>query len=300
MHSLFTILSVLVPMIAGFFFRLPPRWSGGIDRLLTVLIYLILIFIGIGLAQVQNLWQELGSIAFYTALLFALLAACNFAVLFWYDRRFVWTLRQQGDKRRRAGWTGGLVQLGVVAGGVVLGLILPEALLPHPDAGHYTLMAMVFLVGVQLRGNGIALRQVLINKRGLQISALFVLSCLLAGLLFSLLLPEVAPTQGIALSSGYGWYSLSGLMMTQAYGAAWGSVALLNDLLRELAALTLIPILMRRLPATAIASGGATSMDFMLPLIQNCGGSHAVPVAVSFGFITNLLAPVLMAVFSAW
>ena len=41
------------------------------------------------------------------------------------------------------------------------------------------------------------------------------------------------------MSSGYGWYSLSGIVITSAYGAQWGSVALLNDLLRELFALLL-------------------------------------------------------------
>ena len=45
------------------------------------------------------------------------------------------------------------------------------------------------------------------------------------------------------MSSGYGWYSLSGIVMTSAYGAEWGSVALLNDLLREFFALVVIPLL---------------------------------------------------------
>lgn len=87
--------------------------------------------------------------------------------------------------------------------------------------------------------------------------------------------------------------------MTSAYGAQWGSVALLNDLLRELFALIFIPMLMRRFPSAAVGVGGATSLDFTLPVIQQAGGLAVVPVAISFGFIVNVLSPFLMVVFAA-
>ena len=51
---------------------------------------------------------------------------------------------------------------------------------------------------------------------------------------------------GLALASGFGWYSLSGILMTEAYGPVMGSAAFFNDLLRELAAVLLIPVLMTR------------------------------------------------------
>lgn len=44
--------------------------------------------------------------------------------------------------------------------------------------------------------------------------------------------------------------------------------------------------------------GGATSMDFTLPVIQGAGGLEVVPVAVSFGVVVNIAAPFLMVVFS--
>ena len=77
-----------------------------------------------------------------------------------------------------------------------------------------------------------------------------------------------------------------------------GEVALLNDLAREFFALAFIPMLMRRHPSAAVGVGGATSLDFTLPVIQSSGGLAVVPLAISFGFIINVLAPVLMVVFS--
>ena len=101
------------------------------------------------------------------------------------------------------------------------------------------------------------------------------------------------------MASGYGWYSLSGIVMTSAYGAEWGSVALLNDLLREFFALVVIPLLMRRFPSAAVGIGGATSLDVTLPVIQQSGSLAVVPMAISFGFIVNIVSPILMVVFSA-
>ena len=195
--------------------------------------------------------------------------------------------------------TGGIKQVAVVALGMAIGKLLPPALLPPDFAATGALILLIFVVGMQLRGGGIALRQVLLNKRGWQTALVFMLSCAVSGCLFAWMQPEISLAQGLAMSSGYGWYSLSGIVITSAYGAEWGSVALLNDLLRELFALLFIPIIMRRFPSAAVGVGGATSLDFTLPVIQQSGGLAAVPVAISFGFIVNLAAPVLMVVFSA-
>lgn len=102
----------------------------------------------------------------------------------------------------------------------------------------------------------------------------------------------------MALASSFGWYSLSGTMMTDAYGAMWGSVALINDLTREILALLFIPAVMRHSSSAAIGLGGVTSLDFTLPTLQKAGGSAIVPTIISFGFITNVLSPVLMVLFS--
>ncbi len=298
MDNLQTVLTVLLPMFVGFCFRLPAPALRLTDRLLTLCVYVILLLIGIGLAQTDNLGRELGGIAFYALLLFALLTGCNLAAMMWFDRIKPWQPAGKTADKQQVSFANGAKQIGTVLLGLGLGLLLPAALLPHKDAGHYALMMLIFLVGVQLRGGGIPLRQVLLNTRGLQLSGVFMLSCAAAGVLFALLIDGVSLWQGLALSSGYGWYSLSGIMMTQSYGAAWGSVALLNDLLRELLALAVIPLLMPRFANSAVGIGGATSMDFTLPAIQHSGGLAAVPVAVSFGFVVNLAAPLLMVFFA--
>ena len=298
MESLKTLILVLTPMFIGFAVRLPKPYLSVLDRLLSLLVYLILLLIGIGLAHVGQLFSQLDNIAFYAGLLFVLLIACNLFFLGTFDRLYPWQHQQQKNScSKRPSMAGGLKQLGIVAVGLVLGNILPHSWQPPESAATAALMLLILIVGIQLRSSGIPLRHILLNKRGCQTAAIFMLSCALAGSLYALF-TRATWQQGLALSSGYGWYSLSGIVMTQAYDATWGSVALLNDLLRELFALAFIPIIMHRHPSSAVGIGGATSLDFTLPVIQQSGGTEIVPVAISFGFVVNILSPILMVIFT--
>jgi uncharacterized membrane protein YbjE (DUF340 family) len=104
---------------------------------------------------------------------------------------------------------------------------------------------------------------------------------------------------GLAMASAYGWYSLSGILMTDAFGPVVGSAAFFNDLMRELLAIILIPGLMSRSRNMALGLCGATSMDFTLPVLQRSGGLDIVPAAIVHGFLLSLTAPILIAIFSS-
>ena len=297
MNSLITLISILTPLFLGFFIRVPKRWLPLVDKSLGALVYLILALIGVSLSRVENLGTQMSTILGSAALLFACVIGLNLLALMWFDRRHPWQVQGSGRKAN-VSIVGSIKQLGCVLLGFVLGRVMHDVWLPSENLGTYCLMLLVLLVGIQLRSSGITLRQVLINKRGVQTSVLITLSGLCGGLLFAALQPDVSWSKGLALASGFGWYSLSGIVMTEAYGPVWGSVALLNDLAREFFALAFIPMLMRRHPSAAVGVGGATSLDFTLPVIQSSGGLAVVPLAISFGFIINVLAPVLMVVFS--
>lgn len=103
--------------------------------------------------------------------------------------------------------------------------------------------------------------------------------------------------KGLAFASGFGWYSLSSVLINDAWGAVDGSIAFFNDLSREIFCLVGIPFFMQRFPSTAVGLGGATSLDCTLPIIQKAGGIQVVPLAISFGFIVNILSPVFLALF---
>ncbi|GAF56419.1 LOW QUALITY PROTEIN: putative surface protein [Psychrobacter sp. JCM 18901] len=300
MESLVTLVLVLMPMFIGFAIPSNPTMTKLADKGLSYLVFIILALIGIELSQVEGLGNQLGEIALYVTVLSILTIGSGlFGMLF--DHLRPWHAKKPSvkSKEHRVSIRGSLAQVVCVVIGMVIGYFLPADYMPPENSMTVMLMILILLVGIGLKGSGITLKEVLLNKRGVEMSVIFTLAVLAGGLIFALLFTDVSWTKGLALSSGFGWYSLSAIVMTDAYGAVWGSVALFNDLVREFFALIFIPVFMRKYPSAAVGLGGATSLDFTLPIIQQSGGLKVVPLAISFGFLINIVSPVLMVFFSA-
>lgn len=300
MNGLITLLLILTPMFIGFALPSHTNWASVAERALNYLVFLILIVIGIELGLVENLSQKVDAITLYLSTLIALTIGIGTAALIAFDK-FVppsTHTHHHNNTKPKINLRGSLVQISCLVIGFVIAKVLPDSLLPPHNTTTVLLMALLFLVGVSLKGSGVTLKEAMLNKRGLQISAVFIVITLLSGVVFALLFEEVSITKGLALASGFGWYSLSGTVMTDAYGAVWGSVALLNDLSREIIALIFIPWVMRYSQSAAIGLGGVTSLDFTLPTLTQAGGTKIVPTVISFGFITNVISPILMVFFS--
>ena len=301
MQSLITLILVLMPMFIGFAIPSNPKMTVIADKGLSYLVFVILTLIGIELSQVEGLGSQVGEIALYVTVLAILTIGTGLFGLMVFDHLKPWQAKKPvaKTKEHHVSIRGSLIQVFCVVIGMVIGYFLPIDYMPPENTMTVLLMILILLVGIGLKGSGITLKEVLLNKRGVQMSVIFTLAVLIGGLVFAMIFTDVSWTQGLALASGFGWYSLSAIIMTDAYGAIWGSVALFNDLIREFFALIFIPVFMRKYPSASVGLGGATSLDFTLPIIQQSGGLKVVPLAISFGFIINIVAPVLMVVFSA-
>lgn len=301
MNGLTTLILILAPMFVGFALPCRQDWVKLAERALNYLVFLILIVIGIELGLVEDLSQKVDEIAIYLSTLIALTISSGLIALWLFDRLYPIAQSTQAPSQKTViSLHGSLVQIGCLAVGFLLAKFLPTSLLPPHNSTTILLMALLFLVGISLKGSGVTLKEAMLNKRGLQISIIFTIVTLLSGAIFALIFADVSLAKGLALSSGFGWYSLSGTVMTDAYGAVWGSVALLNDLIREILALIFIPWVMRHSASAAIGLGGVTSLDFTLPTLTASGGTKIIPIVISFGFITNVISPILMVFFSAF
>ncbi|WP_298444286.1 lysine exporter LysO family protein [uncultured Ferrimonas sp.] len=294
-------LIILSPLLLGYLFKLTnPKGLQLIDRSLTALIYLILAIMGMGLAGLDNLGQEIGTIASIVAVLVGLTLVANLALLPLLDRLLPLQITaRRGDSNTLAMAAESLQLALVVLAGFVLGLLIK---VPHSwldQLAMAILMLLLLLIGIQMRAANMTLRQIVLNPRGLAIAAVVLLTSLAAGAATAWGF-ELPLHHGLALASGVGWYSLSGAMISQELGPMMGSIAFLTDLARELVAIILIPMLMPRSPASAIGYGGATAMDFTLPVIQRSGGAATVPVAIVSGFLLSLAGPILIPLFLSW
>ena len=101
--------------------------------------------------------------------------------------------------------------------------------------------------------------------------------------------------EAAAVGAGFGWYSLSAILIGQLYSVELASVAFLTNIFRELITIMILPLTAKHLGSvTSIAPGGATTMDVTLPLIKNAAGEEAVIPALLNGMILSSLVPLLV------
>ncbi len=296
---------VLLPLVVGYLVTIHHAGLLAlINRGVNASVYVILLLMGVSLAGLDDLADQLSRMGGQALALFTVVSTCNLAGLWWLSNR----LGLRADPTRvvpgapvskLAAVAGSLALVGVVVVGVALGLAGRDLPWLHDGAetlAEWVLYVLLALIGCQLRNSGMPLRQILLNRHGLAIALMLAATSLLGGLIAAPLL-DLRISEGLALAAGFGWYSLSAILVGDQLGPAMGGVAFFNDLARELLAFVLIPLLIRRHAALAIGYGGATSMDFTLPVIQQHGGVTCVPVAVVSGFILSLLSPPLILFF---
>lgn len=164
MSSLMTLFSVLVPMFAGFFIRVPKPYLPASDKVLSVLVYAVLLLIGVSLSRVEDLGSRLGDMALTVLWLFVCTVGANLLALAVLGKLSPWRIGGKG-KGVSVGVSGSVRQLGCVLLGFVSGKLMCDIWMPSENAGMYCLMLLVFLIGVQLKSSGVSLRQVLLNRR---------------------------------------------------------------------------------------------------------------------------------------
>lgn len=99
-------------------------------------------------------------------------------------------------------------------------------------------------------------------------------------------------TDCLAVDSGFAYYSLSSIFITEYRGAELGTIALLANIIREMITLLLTPLLAKWFgPLAPISSGGATTMDTTLPIITQTVGQRYVTLSIYHGFVTDFTVP---------
>jgi uncharacterized membrane protein YbjE (DUF340 family) len=95
----------------------------------------------------------------------------------------------------------------------------------------------------------------------------------------------------MAVSAGFGWYTLAGPLAGQLFGAEFGALGFAANFLRELFTILAVPLLVKAGKYAPVASGGATAMDTTLPVIVRYCGADSLIIAFLSGFVLSLIAP---------
>lgn len=299
-----TILTTLLPLLAalliGYWIDIKFFSEKRVAKGLNQLVYLILGLIGFSIGALDNLTEKLFVAGYQAFILFLLVSSFNLIALYISGLKLDSHYNASNAPIPQASkWQAikdAIITLTWVFAGIGAGIIGKHWLTGVDELVTGLLYILLFLIGCQLRQGNYRLRKLFLNRQGLIIASVTVISTLLAGWLSTLIL-DINWHQGLAVVSGFGWYSLSGILITGLGDPVLGTTAFLLDLSREIIALMLIPFLAKWNSHMSVGYSGATAMDFTLPMLGKFHGPQIIPVCIASGFIMSVLVPILIPIF---
>lgn len=169
------------------------------------------------------------------------------------------------------------------------------------------LYALMLQVGMGIGGNR-ELRESLrhVSPKILLVPVATITGTLLFSAAASLLLSRWSVFDCMAVGSGFAYYSLSSILITQfkepsvgmQIATELGTIALLSNIMREMMSLVAAPLIRRYFGKLApISAAGVNSMDVLLPSITRCSGKEVMPVAILHGMLVDMSVPFFVSLF---
>ena len=196
---------------------------------------------------------------------------------------------------------GSLIVVGFFALGCILGWsgYLPEVVVKN-DITMYVLYLLMFQVGLSI-GSDKKLKDILcsIRPKLLLVPLATIIGTLTASALVSLLITKWSVFDCLAVGSGFAYYSLSSILITELKEATeLGTIALIANIIREIMALLGAPLFVKYFGRLApICAGGATTMDTTLPIITRYSGKDLVFVSIFHGILVDFTVPFFVSFF---
>lgn len=306
-------------VIAGYLLR---RWRLIWTGKVTMsLIWLLLFLLGVEVGCNRMLIRSLPTLG-AEALLVAVMCAsgsCLMAMLLWRlvngagkagkeageaaagDQDRTEASSAEGTAKARTGaLKDSLIIIAFFMSGILLGIseIIPVDL-SGTDIAMYALYALILSVGFSVGNNPDIIggfRR--LDPRLALLPLMTILGTLTASALLGLLLPHRTVPETMAVGSGFAYYSLSSVLITEYVGAGLGTVALISNIVREFITLVTAPLLVRWFgPLAPISCGGATTMDVTLPSIIQASGEKYTVLSMFHGFVVDFSVPFLVTFF---
>lgn len=181
---------------------------------------------------------------------------------------------------------------------------------PEADMHNWSLCilyALMLQVGIGI-GSNRSLQQELkkLSPKMLLVPAATITGTLAFSAAASLLLSQWSVFDCMAVGSGFAYYSLSSILITQfkepsiglQLATELGTIALLSNIIREMMSLVGAPLIRKYFGQLApISAAGVNSMDVLLPSITRCSGKEVMPIAIFHGILIDLSVPFFVNLF---
>lgn len=293
------------------------RWQG---RIVTWLIWLLLFLLGIEVGSNEMIVRSLPTLGVEALLLStaATLGCCVLAWALWRvskdhtaqesaKKETLETLTEEVSSEKEGLQESSLlrglkVMKGslIVVGFFVIGLLggiekMVPAWLLNGEVSFVALCGLLLFVGLGIGLNPEMKKEVRsLSPRMALLPVVTIIGSWLGALLIWTVLHRTL-SDCMAINSGFAYYSLSSIFITEYRGAELGTIALLANIIREMLTLLGAPLMARWFgPLAPISAGGATTMDTTLPILSQTVGQRYVALSIYHGFVVDFTVPFLV------
>lgn len=292
------------------------RWQG---RIVTWLIWLLLFLLGIEVGSNEMIVRSLPTLGVEALLLSsaATLGCCVLAWMLWRvsknntvqeNAKNETSAEKEGNPAEKEGlqesslirglkvMKGSLIVVGYFVIGLLGGIekMVPSWLLDG-DVSFVALCGLLLFVGLGIGLNPEMKKEVRsLSPRMALLPVVTIIGSWLGALLIWTVLHRTL-SDCMAINSGFAYYSLSSIFITEYRGAELGTIALLANIIREMLTLLGAPLMARWFgPLAPISAGGATTMDTTLPILSQTVGQRYVALSIYHGFVVDFTVPFLV------
>lgn len=292
------------------------RWQG---RIVTWLIWLLLFLLGIEVGSNEMIVRSLPTLGVEALLLSsaATLGCCVLACMLWRVSKNNTVLEnvkketstdKEGNPAEKEGLQGSSLIRGlrvmkgslIVVGFFVIGLLggiekmVPSWLLDG-DVSFVALCGLLLFVGLGIGLNPEMKKEVRsLSPRMALLPVVTIIGSWLGALLIWTVLHRTL-SDCMAINSGFAYYSLSSIFITEYRGAELGTIALLANIIREMLTLLGAPLMARWFgPLAPISAGGATTMDTTLPILSQTVGQRYIALSIYHDFVVDFTVTFLV------
>lgn len=192
---------------------------------------------------------------------------------------------------------GSIIILSFFTFGLLVGRFTPiNEWLSGIDYSTLSLYLLMFLVGISIGSDTKSLQALKrMNLKILLIPVATIVGTSVGVWFVSFFVTKYSLKELMAVGAGYGYYSLSSIIIKNNHSDALGVVALLSNVIREIFTLLMAPMIAIYFGNIApICAGGATSMDTTLPIITRASGKEYAIPSLIHGIILTILVPFIV------
>jgi|TARA_B110000259_G_C13986865_1_gene390823 uncharacterized membrane protein YbjE (DUF340 family) len=292
-YLLISVLPILFFLIVGYVIGVRQRNSLKLICIKSIgyLVWMLLISIGFEFGKIL-LDKRIGSSIIIEAFSYATVLSI-FTYMFLYKKN---TVNIDNKNRNTSDILKPIVECIIAVSMVCLGVFLywiaPKDF-STSNISTVLLYVLIFLIGIDLT----EVKITKITKLYFYIPIVSFIALIVSAFVFSFFVDK-SVIRLLVYGSGFGWFSMSGSLVSQILGSKSGAFTLIVDLVREFYAIGLLYLFGRNQPQAAIGVCGATAMDSTLPFIKNNCKQENVQIAIFIGFILTILSPFFIVIFS--